>query len=45
MEQEFKCPDCGSSLYHVDDLGNEEYFLRCWKKGCGWKIKVKEINQ
>ncbi len=45
MSQQFKCPECQSSLFHVDSSGNEEYVLKCYKtKNCKWEIKVKKSN-
>ncbi|MGD9276485.1 MAG: hypothetical protein PVJ67_04910 [Candidatus Pacearchaeota archaeon] len=43
MEENFKCPDCKSSLFHVEILGNGRYLLKCYKtRECGWKIELKE---
>jgi len=45
MAGRFHCPDCGSSLFHIEDLGSGEYMIECYKtKSCKWKQKIKEVE-
>jgi len=38
----FKCPECNSTLFHVDKVG-EIYILKCYRtKKCGWQKKLRE---
>jgi len=42
--EEFKCPDCKSSLFHIEENG-KGYRIKCWKsKDCNWSMDVEEVK-
>jgi hypothetical protein len=39
----FKCPDCGSTLFHVVKVG-KKYHIRCYRTGkCGWQETIEQM--
>ena len=39
----FKCPDCGSTLFHIEN-NDDEYVIKCYKtKSCAWSVNTKKV--
>jgi hypothetical protein len=42
----FECPECKSTLFHVENVGGNVYEIKCYKTAaCGWSMKVVEIQE
>ena len=40
----FKCPDCGSTLFYVVKEG-KTYTIKCYKTGkCGWQVTIENVD-